>query len=226
MPFSRFEKLPSEKRERLFEMAAQEFASRGFEQASLNHILEQAQMGKGSAYYYFEDKADLFGAVIEYARERLHLDDLTIDLAALTAETFWPAVAALSRESLLRSFEQPWLFQVLRVPARLSPALWEREPLASLAQQFKTLVIQMIKRGQELGVIRADVPDDLLFAWLFALDQASDQWLMSHWEQMEREARVAFSDMTVAVISNALAPGASQASRRHSQNASDARPMN
>jgi len=183
--------------------------------------LEQAQMGKGSAYYYFEDKADLFGAVLEYARERLHLDDLTIDFKALTAETFWPAIAALSRESLLRSFEQPWLFQVVRVPARLSPALWESEPLASLAQQFKTLVIQMIKRGQELGVIRADVPDDLLFAWLFALDQASDQWLMSHWEQMEREARVAFSDMTVAVISNALAPGAFQASRWHSQKAGD-----
>jgi AcrR family transcriptional regulator len=88
MPFSRFEKLAREKRERLFEIAAQEFASRGFEQASLNRILEQAQMGKGSAYYYFEDKADLFGAVIEHARERLHLDDLTIDLTALTAQTF------------------------------------------------------------------------------------------------------------------------------------------
>jgi hypothetical protein len=73
--------------------------------------------------------------------------------------------------------------------------------------------MQLIKRGQELGVIRADLPDDLLFAWLNALDQASDQWLMSHWEQMDREARAAFSDTTVAVISNALAPGASQASR-------------
>src|ERR1051326_4641663 len=136
MPFSRFEKLAPEKREHLFEVAAQEFASRGFEQASLNRILEQAQMGKGSAYYYFADKADLFSAIIEYARKRLHLDDLTLDLAALTAQTFWSEIAALSREQLLRSFEHPWLFLVLRVPARLSPTLWEREPLAHLWQQF------------------------------------------------------------------------------------------
>ena len=209
MPFSRLEKLSPEKRERLFEVAAQEFASRGFEQASLNRILDQAQMGKGSAYYYFEDKADLFCTVIAYASERLHLADLSVDLTTLTAETFWPTFARLHREPLLRSFEQPWLFRVLRAPARLSPTLWEREPLARLWQQFNTLVMQLIKRGQELGVIRADLPDDLLSTWIFALDQASDQWLMSHWEQMDRQACAAFSGTTVAALSQALAPGAS-----------------
>ncbi len=212
MPFSRFEKLAPEKRERLFDVAAQEFASRGFEQASLNHILEQAQMGKGSAYYYFEDKADLFCTVIEHARERLHLSDLTVDLATLTVETFWPEVVELRREPLLRSFERPWLFWVLSVPAQLSPALMEREPLARLSQHFRTLVMRLIKRGQDLGVIRTDLPDDLLFAWLFALDQASDQWLMSHWEQMDRAAVEALSDHTVAAMRSALAPGVSQPS--------------
>jgi len=211
MPFSRFEKLAPEKRERLFEAAAQEFASRGFEQASLNHILEQAQMGKGSAYYYFEDKADLFCTVIEHARERLHLDDLSADLAQLSAETFWPTVTELRREPLLRSFEQPWLFRVLSVPAHLSPVLMEREPLARLSQQITTLVRQLIKRGQDLGVIRADLPDDLLFAWMFALDQASYQWLMSHWERMDRAAVSALSDRTVAAMRGALMPGSTSA---------------
>jgi AcrR family transcriptional regulator len=205
MPFSRFEKLAPEKRERLFDVAAREFASCGFEQASLNRILEEAQMGKGSAYYYFEDKADLFCTVIEHARSRLHLDDLSVDLAMLTAETFWPTVAGLRREPLLRSFEQPWLFWVLSVPAQLSPALMEREALARLSHQITTLVRQLIKRGQDLEVIRADLPDDLLFMWLFALDQASDQWLMSHWQQMDRTAVAPLSDQTVAAMRGALA---------------------
>lgn len=206
MPFSRFEKLAPEKRERLFEVAAREFADLGFESASLNRILEAAQMGKGSAYYYFEDKADLFCAIIEHARERLHLDDLRIDLEELSSETFWPTMAQLRREPLLRSFEQPWLFRMLSVPAHLSPALMKREPLARLVHQFKTLVMQLIKRGQNLGVIRTDLPDDLLFTWLFALDQASDHWLISHWEQVDREALVQLSDHTVAATRNALAP--------------------
>lgn len=210
MPFSRLEKLSPEKRERLFEVAAQEFASRGFEHASLNRILERAQMGKGSAYYYFEDKADLFCAVIEHARERLHLDDLSVDLAQLDEETFWPTVAEIHREPLLRMLEQPWFFWVLNVPTRLPPAPnhIQQVSLARLADQFRTLVMQLIKRGQEIGVIRTDQPDDLLFAWISALDQASDRWMMNHWEQMDRAAIATLSGATVAALSRALAPGA------------------
>jgi hypothetical protein len=52
---------------------------------------------------------------------------------------------------------------VLSVPAHLSPALLERDALARLAQQFRTLVMGLITRGQDIGVIRADLPDDLLF---------------------------------------------------------------
>ncbi len=60
MPRPRFNKLAPEKRERIMEAAAKEFAAYGYEGASLNRILEQAEVSKGAAYYYFDDKADLF----------------------------------------------------------------------------------------------------------------------------------------------------------------------
>ena len=44
------------------EVAAREFGEHGFEGASLNHILAEAGVSKGAAYYYFEGKADLFAA--------------------------------------------------------------------------------------------------------------------------------------------------------------------
>ena len=65
MPFARFGKLSPEKRERILEVAAQEFARHGYEDACINRILEQAEMSKGAAYYYFEDKVDLFCTVVE-----------------------------------------------------------------------------------------------------------------------------------------------------------------
>jgi AcrR family transcriptional regulator len=58
MPFTRFEKLTQERRERVLDAAAQEFAAYGFEDSSINRILENANMSKGAAYYYFEDKAE------------------------------------------------------------------------------------------------------------------------------------------------------------------------
>jgi AcrR family transcriptional regulator len=47
MPFPRYNKLPVEKRERLMEAAAKEFAAYGFEDASLNRILETVKTSKG-----------------------------------------------------------------------------------------------------------------------------------------------------------------------------------
>jgi AcrR family transcriptional regulator len=206
MPFPRFHKLAPEKRERLLDVAAQEFARYGFEDASLNRILEGAQMSKGAAYYYFEDKVDLFFTVVQYCTERLKLIDLELDLAALTAETFWPTFAELHRQPLLRSFEQPWLFAAIRAAGRLSPSTLEREPLASLAKQIVNWVTTIVKRGQELGVIRTDLPDELIFAWLQALDDASDSWLVAHWGHLDHETMRGVSDQTVDAMRRTLDP--------------------
>ena len=206
MPFPRFDKLAPEKRERLMDVAAQEFARYGFEEASVNRILEAVQMSKGAAYYYFEDKVDLFFTVVQHCNERLKLIDLELDLAALTAETFWPTFAELHRQPLLRSFEQPWLFATVRAAGRLSPATLEREPLATLAKQIVMWVMAIVNKGQELGVIRTDIPGEMIFAWLQALDDASDHWLVANWEYLDRESIQRVSDQTVDAMRRTLAP--------------------
>jgi len=205
MPFPRFHKLPLEKRERLMEVAAQEFALHGFDDASVNRILETVQMSKGAAYYYFEDKVDLFFTVIQYCIERLKVFDVELDPATLTAESFWPTFAELHRQPLLRSFEQPWLFAAVRAAEHLSPTALQREPLSTFARQVKTWVLSIVKRGQELGVIRTDMSEDLIFAWLEALDDASDHWLLAHWSHLDRETIAHISDQTVDGMRRALA---------------------
>ena len=206
MPYARFYKLAAEKREQLLDVAAREFARYGFEDASINRILEQAQMSKGAAYYYFEDKVDLFITVVQYAMERLRLIDQELDVALLTAETFWPTFAELHRQPLLRSFEQPWLFAALRAAGRLSPETMKRQPLAELAHKLMDWVMVIIKRGQALGVIRADIEDELIFGWLQALDGASDHWLLAHWESQDRQAIIRISDLTVEAMRRAVLP--------------------
>jgi AcrR family transcriptional regulator len=204
MPFPRFQKLPLEKREQLMEAAAQEFAAYGFDGASMNRILETVHMSKGAAYYYFEDKLDLFFTVIQYCIERSKLD-LALDPATLTAETFWPTFAELHRQPLLRSYEQPWLFAAVRAAEHLPAAALEREPLATFARQVRTWMMNIVKRGQELGVIRNDLSEELIFAWIAALDDASDHWLLAHWSELDRETIARISDQTVDGMCRALA---------------------
>ena len=210
MPFSRFAKMPGEKRERLLTVAAQEFAARGFEAASLNHILEEAQIGKSSAYYYFEDKADLFDTVVNYCLDRLQLAPTSDALAELSAETFWPTIAALHDQPLLHARRHPWLFGAVRAAEHLAPESLLRGSLAqlsrSLAQYMMTGMGATITRGQELGLIRTDLPTELLIAWFRAIDGASDDWLVAHLDQVDQEAITHISHQTMTAIRQALAP--------------------
>ncbi|HET9918403.1 MAG TPA: TetR/AcrR family transcriptional regulator [Ktedonobacteraceae bacterium] len=51
-------------RQRIIHEAASEFARLGFEQANINTIAEQAGIGKGTIYLYFENKRELFLAML------------------------------------------------------------------------------------------------------------------------------------------------------------------
>lgn len=49
----------------LYEAALNEFAQKGFEEASLNNILKEAAMSKGSLYHNFGDKFGLYLAMMD-----------------------------------------------------------------------------------------------------------------------------------------------------------------
>jgi hypothetical protein len=46
-----------------------------------------------------------------------------------------------------------------------------------------SLTVCFMKPGQEVGAIRTGIPGELIFAWLQALDEASDQWLLVRWRR-------------------------------------------
>jgi AcrR family transcriptional regulator len=51
---SRFARLPPEQQQVILRAALEEFAARGFHDASLNRVIEAAGISKGSMYYYFD----------------------------------------------------------------------------------------------------------------------------------------------------------------------------
>lgn len=60
MPTQTFANLPAEKRSRIIQAAKEEFSQYSFYDASINRIIKEAQIPRGSFYRYFENKEDLF----------------------------------------------------------------------------------------------------------------------------------------------------------------------
>lgn len=60
MPKQTFHNLPEEKRAAIVNAAIDEFVEHGFKAASINRIVANSDISKGSFYQYFEDKRDVF----------------------------------------------------------------------------------------------------------------------------------------------------------------------
>lgn len=100
----------------LFDAAIQEFSAAGYDQASINTILKNSGMSKGQFYYHFENKQDLYFALIEIliARKQIFL-----------ASVMEP-----------EDFDQD-IFNVLRIQIRHGLAFAAEEPqIAALSQAF------------------------------------------------------------------------------------------
>ena len=87
---------------RIIRQAAIEFARLGFDQANINTIAEQAGIGKGTIYLYFENKRDLFVAMLRSIAQ-VHLAAIRSALAAEGAlherlERLFMAFARLAEE--------------------------------------------------------------------------------------------------------------------------------
>ncbi len=59
-----FFNLPEEKRNRIYQCALKEFAARPYDKSSINRVIADASIPKGSFYQYFDNKEDLYSYCI------------------------------------------------------------------------------------------------------------------------------------------------------------------
>jgi AcrR family transcriptional regulator len=174
MPRPRFEKMEPSRRRALLDAAAKEFTTKGFEQASVNVILDEAGFSKSSFYYYFDDKVDLAGTVLEEVYRPL-IEAIDIG-AAHSVEEFWREVHRQQRASLDAMEASPRTFRLISRTASAvvsDPALQARlMPLIATARDRQRA---FWKLGQTLGAVRADVSADQLMAMLEAVKRAAWQ---------------------------------------------------
>ena len=78
MPSSTFLNLPAEKQEKLLEAATREFSRKPFNEASINQIVKDAGIPRGSFYMYCQDKEALFRYLLQG-----YMDQLTMVMEEL-----------------------------------------------------------------------------------------------------------------------------------------------
>jgi len=204
MPRRSFEKLPPERRSAILEVAAREFGEHGFEAASLNHILSEAGVSKGAAYYYFEDKADLFAAAARHAIDLF--SDLLPEPASIPAARFWPTIARVYRTSMERTRAHPWAVSMARAIWRSSADARAERAVRPVFEWLRGRLAGFVDRGVEVGAVRGDVPRELLVDLLVQLDGATDRWLLGHVDRLAPAELEAVGAAVLDMTRRMLAP--------------------
>ena len=88
MPKPTFNNLPHEKRQLIENVAIEEFADKSLQTASVNAIVSNAGIAKGSFYQYFENLEDLYNHILELVKDCKLALISTLPLPANNLDTF------------------------------------------------------------------------------------------------------------------------------------------
>lgn len=159
---------------RLRVAAAEEFGSLGFDRASLNRVVESAGLAKSSLYHHVGGKQALFDDLVAFLHEIV--DDLTLpDPASLTADGYWDAAQHAAADLERIGVERP---ETRAVASALSGP-HSAAALRTLRDRVSVYARDFLTRGQELGVVRRDIPADLLADMAVAALLAIDAWALA-----------------------------------------------
>ncbi|HEY5319472.1 MAG TPA: TetR/AcrR family transcriptional regulator [Galbitalea sp.] len=176
----RFTKLPAQQQQAIVQAALDEFAAHGFHDASLNRVIDAAEISKGSMYYYFDSKEDLYAYVAHLGLARLFEQVGPLpDLGVGDADAFWSVLGDYYLRLMRALVASPQLAALLRGWAAAAKSPASQKPQAELEQSSLPWIAQVLATGQRVGAVRDDVPATLLIAVAMGMGEAMDVWLMS-----------------------------------------------
>ena len=200
----RFAKLPSAQQQVILSAALNEFASHGFHGASLNRVIDAAGISKGSMYYYFDSKEDLYIHVSRVELERLFDAVGPFSIPTETEpDTFWSTLEDYYLRLMIALTDSPRLAALIRGWLAASTSALQQAQ-QELEQSAMPRLESALAAGQQVGAVRADLPSGLLIAVVVGMGQAMDTWLVT--QQPDAEALPRLVRALVAMIRRAIEP--------------------
>lgn len=151
-----------ERRQEVIDAALKEFSEKGYKGASLNNILKEAQISKGTFYYHFKNKEDLYFFLIEilieekkrFMKDRIKPEDFNEDIF-----TIFKLQAKLGVEFAINN---PQINDFAKSFIKERENLIYEKALERYNFKDDTLVKSLINNAYTKGEIRNDIPKEFV----------------------------------------------------------------
>ncbi|MDK2950503.1 MAG: hypothetical protein PWQ77_168 [Kosmotogales bacterium] len=165
MPKKTFFNLKEDKRIRIIDAALNQFCSHPFDKVSINIIVKEANISKGSFYQYFNDKLDLYTYILE-------------KIIKIKEEIF--------DEIFYNTYKDMNLFQILKLLIDMSDALFSKyqryvkmseflfqdrslrnEILLKYKYKTNDIITKLLEKERKKGSIKSGLPNPVLAQIIF-----------------------------------------------------------
>jgi AcrR family transcriptional regulator len=197
--------MPPERQRRLVEVASAEFASEGYEHASLNRIIDSCGMSKSSFYYFLPSKAELFDFVVRELVDEVTTNIRIPDPSEFAGRDFWRRVEDFSSGLVLASQQQEAFLTLGRMFYSEAPDAAKTSVSGTLAS-VQTWVEGVLRVGRRSGRVRDDLPEALQYGLVSRILQVFDEWTVEHYQDFAPADLRALTDAQFATIRRVLEP--------------------
>lgn len=146
--------LDDEKRKRIINACIEEFANKGYDNASTNSIVEKANISKGLLFYYFGNKKNLFLYTFDYCIEYLlnkYFNEMNYKTEDLFERLIW-----LSLQKMKMICEEPLMVKMLSTAIINMPKALDKE-LSQRYNELYTKNISSILKNIDTSKFRKDI---------------------------------------------------------------------
>ena len=166
MPLTRYESIDESLKTRILDVSKEEFGAHGYEGASYNKIIQKIGISKGSMYYYFENKEDLF--VTCFLDEARLAGMLSFKMNKLSEvvdhDVYWDSIKMISSQQWNDVLHHPLFMSLMRQLVSLGsdhPIFRKLNAECEGLSEYGELM-SLLEHGVQIGAIRDDVPLNVL----------------------------------------------------------------
>jgi len=162
----------SDKRELILRAAMNLFHRYNYEKTSMDDIAKEARIGKGTIYYYFKSKEDILLELIEREFSQLYEELSEMLESSLSFDEKFAKFIEVPIEGLMK--HSTFTLEVFnRLPDMLLNRL--ESYIREQKKRMQSIVIQIFNEGKEQGVLRDDIPfevlSNMIIRWFLFLDE-------------------------------------------------------
>jgi AcrR family transcriptional regulator len=147
------------KRKEILDAAQKLVYTRGYQQMSIQDILNELNISKGAFYHYFDSKQSLLDGLVDRM-----LDEAEQVLRPILAADL-PAIEKLRRYfdtgSRWKTDRKAFMLDLLRVWYTDSNALVRQKQQAAAMKRVAPMLAEIIRQGVSEGVFTTDYPDEI-----------------------------------------------------------------